>query len=141
MVKQFVGTGHKEPISYDVHVEQDSKRYSLMHRVQGSYVDFQWDGGGPETTDLARALLWEATGIEPEWRIYRHFKNEVVMAWPRHEGECWRISEMEILLWLEGVEQDLARTEDPGQTVSRREQTRQRESRLKSFAQIFRRRL
>lgn len=137
MSRVFVGTGYKEPASYDVHVEQDGERYSLMHKVRGTYVDFQWDGGGPVTTDLARALLWEVTGLEPEWRIYRHFKNEVVAAWPRHVGECWRISEQEIKQWLARVEQDIERTETSSQTKARLEQTLKRESRLKVFANLF----
>jgi Family of unknown function (DUF6166) len=137
MSRDFVGTGYKEPTSYDVHVEHNGQRYSLMHRERGSYVDFQWDSGGPGSTDLARALLWEVTGVEPEWGTYRLFKNEVVAAWPRRLGECWRISEEEIREWLAGVERDTARTESAGQTEARLEQTRRRESRLKGFAQMF----
>jgi hypothetical protein len=106
MSRDFVGTGYKEPVSYDVHVEHDGKRYSLMYRAGGTLVDFRWDGGGPGTTDLARALLWEVTGVAPEWRIYRLFKNEVVATWPRRVGECWRISDEEIRQWLAGVERD-----------------------------------
>jgi hypothetical protein len=138
MNRVFVGTGYREPTSYDVHVEQGSERYSLMHRVRGVYTDFQWDGGGPGTTDLARALLWEVTGVEPEWRIYRLFKNEVVATWPRREGECWRMSEQEVTRWLAGVEQDTTLAENPTQTAARLGQVRKRESRLKSFATMFR---
>ncbi len=136
MSRDFIGTGHINPTTYDVHVEHDGERYSLMHRVRGSFVDFQWDSGGPGTTDLARALLWEVTGIEPEWRIYRLFKNEVVAAWPRAVGECWRISEREIRQWLDGVERDTALTENSGQTTARLEQTRLREVRLSTFHQL-----
>ena len=140
MSRDFVGTGYKEPVSYDVHVEHDGKRYSLMYKVGGSFVDFQWGGGGPGTTDLARALLWEVTGVAPEWRIYRLFKNEVVATWPRRVGECWRISEEEIRQWLAGVERDTARIEDPSRTDARLGQMRDRELRLKGFAQTFSRR-
>ena len=141
MSRDFVGTGYKEPVSYDVHVEHDGKRYSLMYRAGGSFVDFWWDGGGPGTTDLARALLWEVTGVAPEWRIYRLFKNEVVATWPRRVGECWRISDEEIRQWLAGVERDRARTEDSSRTQARLGQMRDRELRLKGFAQTFRRRM
>jgi len=140
MSKDFVGTGYNEPVSYDVHVEHDGERYSLMHRVQGSYVDFQWDGGGPGSNDLARALLWEGAGTDPEWRTYRLFKNEVVATWPRRAGECWRISEEEIRQWLAGVERDTAQGEDAGQTEARLGQVRARESRLRSFARMLVRR-
>jgi Family of unknown function (DUF6166) len=140
MSRYFVGTGYKKPVSYDVHVEHDSKRYSLMHRVGGSYVDFQWDGGGPGTTDLARALLWEVTGVAPEWRIYSLFKNQVVANWPKCVGECWRISEEEIRLWLAGVERDTARTENASRTEARLEQMHDRDLRLQGFAQMLRKR-
>lgn len=140
MSKYFVGTGYTKPISYDVHVEHDSKRYSLMHKVGGSYADFQWDGGGPGTTDLARALLWEVTGVAPEWRIYRLFKNEVVATWPRCVGECWRISEEEIRRWLAGVEWDTAQTEEPSRTEARQGQMRGRELRLQGFAKMLKKR-
>jgi Family of unknown function (DUF6166) len=137
MNRDFVGTGHEEPISYDVHVEHNDDRYSLMHRVGGVFVDFEWDGGGPGTTDLARALLWEVTGVEPEWRTYRLFKNEVVASWPRHVGVCWRISEEEIRQWLAGVERDTALEETAGQTQERLRQTKQRESRVSTFARLM----
>jgi hypothetical protein len=140
MSRDFVGTGYSEPVSYDVHVEHDGKRYSLMHRVQGSYVDFQWDGGGPGSTDLARALLWEVTGIDPEWRTYCLFKNEMVATWPARVGECWRISEEDIRQWLAGVERDTAQGEDARQTEARLGQVRARELRLMSFARMLARR-
>ena len=146
MGKDFIGAGHTragqtELTSYDVHIEHDGRRYSLTHKVRGSYVAFQWDGGGPGSTDLARALLWEATGADPEWRIYRLFKNEVVAAWPRRIGECWRISEEEIREWLAGVERDMSRAEDASHTEARLERTRKRGLRLKGFTRMFGRRV
>lgn len=137
MSRDFVGTCYKEPAGCDVHVEQDGKRYSLTHMVRGSSEEFRWDGGGPGSTELARALLWEATGVEPEWRIYRLFKNEVVATWPLRAGECWRISDEEIREWLAGVERDTARPESSSQTEARLGQTRDREGRLKGFARMF----
>ena len=140
MNREFVGTGYIEPVSYDVHVEHDGKRYSLMHRVDGSYTDFYWDGGGPGSTDLARALLWEVTGFEPEWRTYRLFKNEVVANWPLQTGECWRMSEEQIRQWLARVERDTAEMESAAQTEARLGQTQAREMRLNSFARMLVRR-
>ena len=137
MSKVFVGTGSTEPNGYGVHVEVDGKRYSLTQRVAGDQVEFRWDGGGPQSTDLARSLLWQATGVEPEWRVYRLFKNEVVATWPYHAGECWRISDQEIRAWLAGVERDMAREEDAGQTEARLAQSARRETRLAGFARSF----
>jgi hypothetical protein len=135
--REFVGTGSGEHNGYGVHVELDGKRFGLTQRVAGDQVEFQWDGGGPHSTELARSLLWQTTGVEPEWRVYRLFKNEVVATWPYCTGECWRISDQEILAWLAGVERDMAREEDPGQTEARLAQSRHRETRLASFARMF----
>jgi Family of unknown function (DUF6166) len=137
MSKDYVGTGHTDPVMYDVHVEQDGKRSSLTHSVRGSQINYQWDGGGPESTDLARALLWEVMGVEPEWRIYRLLKSEVVATWPLRMGECWRISEKEIRHWLAGVERDIALTESASRTEARLGQMHVRELRLKGFARML----
>mgnify|MGYP000200345932 CR=1 FL=1 len=134
MSRYFVGSDYANPARSDVQIQVDGERYSFKHRVGGSYVDFQWDGGGPGSTDLARALLTEVTGAEPEWRIYRLFKNEVVATWPHHEGECWRLSEDEVRQWLAEVETDTVRTENAGQTEARLAQTVAREGRLKFFS-------
>ena len=139
MSKDYVGTGYDGPVRYDVRVEHDGRHESLRHSVGGSYVDFRWDGGGPASTDLARALLWSVTGVEPEWRIYRLFMSEVVAAWPMRVGECWRISEGEIRQWLAGVERDFALTESASRTEARLEQMRNREQRLKGFSKVLNR--
>ena len=137
MTRVFVGTGSSGPARYAVHVEEAGDQYSFTRQVRGVPTSFQWDGGGPGSTDLARALLWEVIGVEPEWRIYRHFKNDVVAAWPQCVGECWRMGEDEIERWLAEVEQNTARAEDAGQTEARLEQSRARELRLSSFARTF----
>jgi hypothetical protein len=137
MSREFVGTGYTEPIKYDVHVEHDGRCYRFTQKVRGAETDFQWDGGGPGSTDLARALLWEVTGFEPEWRIYRLFKNEVVAGWPVQEGESWRISDDQIRRWLAGVERDTAATESDSRTEGRLAQMRDRELRLKSVARML----
>ena len=134
MSKDFVGRGYSEPTQYRVYVEQDGMRSDMTHRVHGSPVDYRWDGGGPHSADLATALLWLARGVEPEWRTSRLFRNEIVSTWPRHAGECWRISEDQILRWLAEVEHDTAQTESTGRTKARLDQVRGRESRLRRFA-------
>jgi hypothetical protein len=132
--KDYVGTGYKDPARWIVQVEVDGKRFSFTHSVRGSDSEYQWDGGGPGSTDLARALLWEITGVDPEWRVYRLFKSEIVATWPLDVGECWRISEKEIRQWLAGVERDVAHTESVSRTDARLEQMQNREMRLKGFA-------
>jgi hypothetical protein len=76
-------------------------------------------------------------GVEPEWRIYRLFKSEVVATWPVCEGECWRISEKDIKHWLAGVERDMALTESASRTEARLGQMHDRELRLKGFARML----
>jgi hypothetical protein len=141
MTRDFVGTGRGQPTEYDVHIEENGGHYSLTHSVSGSYVTYQWDGSGPHSAELARALLWVTTGVDPEWRTARLFKNEVVAAWPRALGECWRISDEQIRQWLADVERDMARTEDANQTAARLGEIRHRQSRLKGFLQTFTRTL
>jgi uncharacterized protein DUF6166 len=119
MSRYFVGTGYSEPARYDVHVEEDGKQYTFTQQVHGANADFQWDAAGPGSNDLARALLWVTTGVEPDWRLYRLFKTQVVSAWPRKVGQCWRISEDEVSQWLAGVGRGTAATEDSGRAEGR----------------------
>lgn len=138
MTKDYIGTGHQNPTRYDVHIEHGTECSSMRYKLDGVLVDYTWDGGGSGSTDLARALLWDVTGIEPEWRTYRLFKNELVAGWPKHVGECWRISDVEIKKWLAGVERDIALTETASQTAERQKQTVARDSRLARFARLLR---
>src|SRR4051812_47332526 len=140
MSRDFVGTGYRSPARYDVHVEEDGNQYLFTQRVGGVDTNFQWGAAGPHSNDLARALLWITTGGKPAWRMYRLFKSEVVSAWPRMVGECWRISDEEICQWLAGVERDTAATEDTGQTQSRLSQSHARELKVKGFADMVKRR-
>lgn len=137
MSRDFVGTGYSEPVRYDVHVEEAGSQYSFTQQVGGVNTNFLWDAAGPGSNDLARALLWVTTGVEPAWQMYRLFKTEVVSAWPRQAGECWRISDDQISQWLAGVERDTAATEKVGQTADRLAQTRARELSVRSFADML----
>lgn len=138
MRRDFVGDGFTNPTQYRVYVEQDGARSTLTHKVRGVQVEYVWDSGGPGSSDLARALLWTVTGVDPEWRIYRLFKSEVVSTWPRRSGECWRISEDQIRQWLAGVAGDIAQSESPRQTEARLVEEGRRESRLRLFGTTFR---
>jgi Family of unknown function (DUF6166) len=140
MSRDFVGTGYNGPARYDVHIEEDGKQYSFTQQVRGANTDYEWDGAGPGSNDLARALLWVTTGTEPAWQMYSLFKSQVVGAWPRKVGECWRISDVEISRWLARVERDTAATEDAGQTEARLSQTHARELKIKGFADMFKKR-
>jgi hypothetical protein len=147
--RDFVGTGYGtaqsqhrdgEPIQYGVHVEEAGKRYSLTQQVRGVATNFKWDGAGPGSNDLARALLWVTTGVEPAWQMYHQFKSEVVSAWPRKVGECWRIGGGDISQWLAGVERNTVAAESAGQTQARLAQTEARELKIEGFANTLRNR-
>ena len=140
MSREFVGTGYSAPVRYDVYVEEAGNQRKLTQQVGGAPTNFDWDGAGPGSNDLARALLWVTTGVEPAWQTYRQFKSEVVSTWPRQVGECWRISDAEISRWLAGVERDTAATEEAGQTRARLSQTHARKLKLEGFAAQFKRR-
>ena len=137
MSRSFVGIGTDEPGGCEVYIEQGATRGRLRHSVSGSNAGFRWDGSGSGSTDLARALLWEATGVEPEWRIYRLFKNEVVATWPMRVGECWRISDDQIRQWLATAERDLAVEENASRTEARLDLMQNRERRLKNLNGTF----
>ena len=137
MNRDLVGRGYSEPTRYKVYAEQDGMRSDLTHQVGGSPVDYQWDGAGPNSAELARALLWLVRGVEPDWRLSRLFASEIVSAWPRQAGESWRMSEDEINRWLAQVEQDTAGTESTTQTKARLDEALGRESRLRGFAATF----
>ena len=140
MSRDFVGTGYGAPVRYDVHVEEDGSQYSLTQQIRGKATNFQWDAAGPDSNDLARALLWETTGVEPTWQMYRLFTSHIVSAWPKKVGECWRMSDDEISQWLTRVELATAATEDSGQTQARQSQSRARELKVKGFADMLKRR-
>ena len=137
MSKVFVGTGYEGPTRYDVQVEEDGKSYNLTHAVRGIDTDLQWDGSGPQSADLARALLWNVTGVVPEWTTYRLFKSEVVANWPMQAGECWRISDAEIKQWLDGVEQASAKTGSASRADARSGQMNDRAHRMQGFSRAF----
>lgn len=109
MGKVYVGYGHhyqRYPVPGYVVVLEEDPSGSLAHlgrladRVRHSPGEFDWSDTGSSRPDLARSLLWDALGREPEPELYQQFEREHVANWPMHPGECWRITEKEVQDWL-----------------------------------------
>lgn len=70
----------------------------LPHRERHSPGGFEWGYGGSGPADLARSLLWDVLGCEPDPEEYQAFKWDVVAKLP-HEG--WILTERYIRAWHE----------------------------------------
>lgn len=82
----------------------------LTHRVQHSPTGMEWGYNGSGPADLARSILWELIGEEPETALYQKFKYNFIATAPyvgfvlqEDEIEMW--IENEIKDWLDGFEQ------------------------------------
>lgn len=98
---RHAGTG-----GHNVYVEQGGQSYHLTRRVRRARQGYSWDGVGPNSTELARAILWLVTGEEPPWSLYKGFASDVVAHFPAPtgcDGECWRLREDEVRAWLRDV--------------------------------------
>ena len=73
------------------------KGYPLTHHVFHSPTGMEWGYLGSGPSDLSLSILWDVTGKEPDRTTYMAFKNEFVGIW----GDCWVISEEQIITWLE----------------------------------------
>lgn len=78
---------------------------ALTHRVCHSPDGFQWSYGGSGPADLARSLLWDVMGAEPDPDAYQAFKAEHVAKWAK---DAFRVSEAFIAEWIVGWEARVA---------------------------------
>ena len=69
----------------------------LSHQVLHSPDGFEWGYAGSGPADLARSLLWDVTGHEPEPVQYQTFKENVVAGWKTNN---WSINDASIMAWL-----------------------------------------
>jgi hypothetical protein len=145
MSRVFIGIGHPNKGGGDVYVEQNGNRQRLTRRVQRIHQGYTWDQAGPRSTELARAMLWLVTGAEPPWALYRGFTADVVahLPVPMCEGECWRLSEEEINVWLHDVGwTNMDTRSEPAPQVRVSQQARRTwEDRAQSALNLFRRRV
>jgi hypothetical protein len=144
MSSVFIGVGRAGG-SGDVYVEKDGQRHRLTRRVNRVYEGYSWDQAGPRSAELARAILWLVTGVEPPWALYRGFTSDVVahLPVPIVEGEYWRLSVAEVRAWLHDVGWTGAET--PREQVARARVSQQArrtwQERARSAANLFRRRV
>ena len=73
----------------------------LEHHVYHSPTGFEWGYLGSGPADLARSILWDTLGKEPDRTIYMRFKSHFVAGW----GNEWQITEEEIVNWLESEDE------------------------------------
>jgi hypothetical protein len=96
-----IGTDGRQAGPVRVYVQLNDEEFQpLLHRVRHSPDGFQWGYGGSGPADLARSILWDWLGYEPEPALYQAFKRDYVARWSMHTGESWRIASDEIMLWL-----------------------------------------
>ena len=71
---------------------------SLWHHVYHSPDGFSWGYGGSGPSELARCILWDYLGREPEPALYHAFKDEFVATQP--QGGPFRVEGQAIASWL-----------------------------------------
>ncbi len=106
MSRIFIGVGYGSSGGSDVYVAHNGRRERLTRVVKRIRRAYSWDQGGPRSVELSRAMLsWLINGSAPPWSLYRGFTSDVIaqLPVPMCEGECWRISESEIKVWLRDV--------------------------------------
>lgn len=87
-----VGAGH-------VFVVEGDDKYDLPHHVYHSPDGFSWGYNGSGPSELARCLLWDVLGEEPEKRLYFDFRDDVIAHFPSFA--FWTLTENEIRAYIE----------------------------------------
>ncbi len=94
-----VGTFEKEKADFGTgYITKKGNWKPLQHRVLHSPTGFNWGYGGSGPADLARSILWDLLGAEPEPALYQDFKFEFVARWKATED--WEIDEPAIREWI-----------------------------------------
>jgi len=83
-------------IEYPLEPGRRPRTRRLLHRSRHSPDGFQWGYYGSGPADLALAILWDYTGLEPEPKLYQKFKNDLIAK----AGQQLRIEGGEIDQWL-----------------------------------------
>ena len=71
----------------------------LEHHVRHSPDGFSWGYAGSGPAELARSLLWDYLGAEPQPFVYQAFKSSFVAQWPQ-DGN-WEMTSTKIQEWLD----------------------------------------
>ncbi len=71
---------------------------ALEHRVCHSLTGFEWGcNGSAGPADLAKSILWDLLGAEPQPTLYQSFKERFVANW----SDSWQIDTAIIEKWLQ----------------------------------------
>ena len=73
--------------------------YPLAHVVLHSPDGFNWGYRGSGPSDLARSLLMDCLGADPEPQLYHAFKEEFIAG--LEQEAAWHIDEAAIRRWLD----------------------------------------
>jgi hypothetical protein len=94
-----VGTFTKEKADFGTgYITKKDNWKNLKHQVFHSHTGFNWGYGGSGPADLARSILWDLLGEEPDLQLYQDFKFEFVTIWKAEED--WEIDEPTIRNWI-----------------------------------------
>jgi Family of unknown function (DUF6166) len=102
-MKLYVGHG-AETSDWWVEVQTDTDQRPLEHHVRHSPDGFSWGYEGSAPAELALALLWDATGEEPERAMYQAFKREVIANLQRDRN--FQMSVLSVLTWVRNWHRD-----------------------------------
>lgn len=78
--------------------DPDGPDRPLEHRLRHSPTGFSWGYPGSGPADLARSILWDHLGREPEPGLYQRFKRAFIAPLPIGAG--WTITAAAIAAWL-----------------------------------------
>lgn len=72
---------------------------NLEHHVRHSPDGFSWGYGGSGPSELAKDLLWDVRGSEPDVTTYQQFKWDVIAKFP--QDAAWELTEDQVMAWLD----------------------------------------
>lgn len=102
MSKVYVGRARGTVGAGEVLVKQGDEVKPLTHRVHHSPDGFSWGYHGSGPAELARCLLWDHLGEQPEPAMYQALKDEVIAKFL--QGSFWTLTENEVRSWVEDWE-------------------------------------
>ena len=91
-MKTYHGKRHNES-EVSVWIEEDGTTRALEHHVRHSPSGFNWGYAGSGPSELARCLIMDAFGADPQPAVYMKFKDEVIA--PLEDDE-WSMTELDI---------------------------------------------
>lgn len=81
-----------------VHLESEPKR-ELEHHLHHSPDGFSWGYLGSGCAELARCILWDHLGSQPQAALYQKFKEDYIARF--RIDQDWLLGSDAIRVWLE----------------------------------------